>query len=184
MTLYLLMSTWQTFFERSSTGSCNNGVWQCVPYIDYTMPVGASNKSRIAQRFAQLLTMTTCVSACWVSKLIKHVKVHVNQIINSFTTQQKVSCYSTLLKTAEVQSDQSLGYCRLDKPANFLVNFLCTDSILRISSLLVGFFVGPNQEFRKLVMFWAEIYFDNYCTKCKLTSVMLVVFLFMISPVT
>ena len=38
----------------------------------------------------------------------KHVKVHVNQIINNFITQHKVSYYSTLLETAEVQSDQSL----------------------------------------------------------------------------
>ena len=32
-------------------------VCQCVPCnIDYTMPLGASNKSRIAQKFAQFLT--------------------------------------------------------------------------------------------------------------------------------
>jgi len=51
--------------------------------LGYTTPVGASDNSRVAQRFSQLLTTTTCVSACWVTQLEKSVKVHVNQIINT-----------------------------------------------------------------------------------------------------
>ena len=54
----------ERFLNEVALGTVTTTVfWQCVPYIDYTMPVCASNKNRIAQRFAQLLTMTTCVSA-------------------------------------------------------------------------------------------------------------------------
>jgi len=74
------------------------------------MPVGASNKSRIAQRFAQLLTMTTCVSS---QPTGKHVKVHVNQIINNkFYNTALV----TLLETRGSEWSYMVG--RLDKPAN------------------------------------------------------------------
>lgn len=64
------------FLECSSTGCSDDRVWQCIPYINNTMPVVASNKSRIAQTFAQLLTVTTHMSACWVSQPEKRQIVH------------------------------------------------------------------------------------------------------------
>ena len=64
------------------------------------------NKSRIVQRFAQLLTLTTCLSekvnwkTCQSPRQPDYKQFYI--------TQHKVSYYSTLLETAEVQSDQSL----------------------------------------------------------------------------
>jgi len=70
MTLYLLMSAWhKRFLNEVALGAVTTVSGNA---FHYTMPLGASNKNRIAQTFAQLLTMTTCVcllveSANWKS---------------------------------------------------------------------------------------------------------------------
>jgi len=76
------------------------------------MTVDASNKSRyFAQRFAQLLTMTTCVSACWVSQLEKTFVCFSSVGFSVSTMTQKNCCQILMNFFAEVTCVTKTDFC-------------------------------------------------------------------------
>ena len=110
------------------------------------MPVGASSKRRIAQRFAQLHTMTTSVSACCVSQLENMSDSTSTRLQTIYITAQSQPLFCAAQDYSELQSDQSLVVGQTRQTANVLVSvFMCIFPLFGLFMLLC---VPPLQALR------------------------------------